>query len=278
MKKSVIFAIFFIYSANAEAQYGFSVQPDMQSCRQYKGELCKAPELSPAEKCRRAGGRYVNGLCMVTRRVVKRVVEKSPPEVKVVERVVEKPVERIVKVPVPAPPAPITITQEQKVVAPPQKKDDCPPAKLAVKKKDRWWWMGPGIFFLGLWAGEKDVTFGPYATLVFAINDRFRVGGGLGLGYSPWRDLGLLLNAYGAVRAYRSLYLDFGLETLWSEFDGLSVRRRFVAGSIGPEYWFGERASVSLRFLFGVHDIVNNCKDNSGKFSAGNLLTATMYW
>lgn len=183
----------------------------------------------------------------------------------------------------------IVIKQEQSVVVknvPPTaaSKPISPPSTLPkkIKKvKAQWWWIGLGAFATGLWAGERDFFPGVHGMLIFAINKRFRVGGNIGVGYGPWQQNGRLDVWFGgtfAVRAYKGLFVNFGAETMWGGFDGLSVHRRMIAASSGPEYWFGERASISLRFLVGVADLVGDCQIKSGQVVGGNIFTISVYF
>jgi len=185
----------------------------------------------------------------------------------------------------PSVPASVVIKQEQNIILQPaESKLATPPLPVSASKEnneERWWWLGTGVWAMGLWAGEKDFVAGPYGALVFAINHRFRVAGNVGAGFGPWQKDGITnvwLGASGAVRVYSGLFINFGVETVWGGFDGLSVYRRMFAVSAGLEYWFGNRASIGLRFLVGVRDDVRECLIKSGQITGGNIFTTALYF
>jgi len=261
-------------------------------------EPCKAREKTPEEKCKAAHGKWTGDMCVKTRimkkRIIRRVETPAVPPVDFELQCYRRNGEwrdglcygKREPAPVTPPPAkPVVVKQEQRVtvknttLVPPKPNLPLPPPKKAEKGK--WWWIGPGVWALGLWAGEKDFVPGIYGSLVFAINQRFRVAGNIGVGYGPWQENGRLdvwVGGTFAVRAYKGLFVNFGVETMWGGFDGLSVHRRMLATSAGPEYWFGDRASISLRFLVGLHDNVSDCQIKSGQVVGGNLFTTTVYF
>jgi hypothetical protein len=295
MKKSLIFAIFgFSFSSSAFAEKSWNLNLSDKD----KREFCQTVPKSPEEKCKERGGKWDDGLCVKSqvKKVVVRKKRRPPPAPPV-----------IVNAPPPCPSCPACekckeckkcapckpceaksspVTVSQKVTLAPPRFIESPPLPKPVKraaplppKKEKWWWIGPGVFAAGIWTGEKDFFFGPYGSLAFAINQRFRVEGHIGMSHSPvMKDLGLWLGVYGAVRAYKGLFVDFGIETFWSRFQSLTVKRRIVAASVGPEYWFNNHVSISLRFLLGVEDTIESCKELSGRFTAGNLLTIAAYF
>lgn len=224
----------------------------------------RKPRVSSELLCYRRGGKWQDGLCY------KQAVPPSAPVRKQGN-------------------SPIMMKQEQNIILQPAESKSvlsspAYPSSVSPSvdnKNEKWWWMGPGIWAMGLWAGEQDFVTGPYGTLIFAINHRFRVAGNVGAGFGPWHKNGItdvLVGGYGAVRAYKGLFIDFGIETVWGGFDGLSVHRRMFAVSAGPEYWFGDRASIGLRFLVGVRDNVTDCELKKGQIAGGNIFTSTLYF
>jgi hypothetical protein len=248
-------------------------------------EFCIVPPKTPQQKCKEAGGEWKDDVCYKTkRRIVKRIVRRvvrsripamvitSPPPVCNCPTCPACPK-------VEAKPANISMSQKITFTSPAFLTDTAKSQLVLSPPDEKWWWMGPGVFAAGIWVGKKDFFFGPYGTLVFAINQRFRTAGSVGMSYSvDTGGLGLWLGGYGAVRAYKGLFVNFGLETFWSEFQSLTVKRRMIALSSGPEYWFNNRASISLRFMFGIADVIENCKELTGYFTVGNLFTATLYF
>lgn len=297
MKKLLIFAIFcFVFPSLVFAEKSWNINLSDKD----KREFCQTAPKSPEERCKERGGKWDDGLCVKSQ--VKKVVVRKKRRLRPAPPVVVTPPPPIVvPPPCPACPAcekckecekcapckacetPVTVTQKV-TLAPPRFIQPPPPKPVkktpaAPPPAEKWWWIGPGVFAAGFWAGNKDFIFGPYGSLAFAINQRFRVESHIGMSHSPvMKDLGLWLGLYGAVRAYKGLFVDFGLETFWSRFQSLTVKRRIIAVSFGPEYWFNDHVSVSLRFLLGVEDMIESCKELSGHFTAGNLLTIGVYF
>jgi hypothetical protein len=274
MQKAIVFAVlFFGFLSLSFGEKQFTPAELKKACSPKKRATKKIKYFPAmvirssrnfAAECCRAGGKWQDGLCY------KQIVE---PIVPVREQAV----------------MPVVIKQEQNIILQPAESKKVlvsPIASSAVSpaannKNEKWWWIGPGIWAMGLWAGEKDFVAGPYGTLIFAINHRFRVAGFIGAGFGPWQKDGITnvwLGGYGAVRAYNGLFINFGVETVWGGFDGLSVYRRMLAVSAGPEYWFNNRASISLRFLVGVRDDVRECLIKSGQITGGNIFTTALYF
>ena len=106
------------------------------------------------------------------------------------------------------------------------------------------------------------------------------MAGLFGAGLGPWQESkpNLLVGAEGSIRLWNRLFLNAGIETVWGGFQGLTVHRRIYLAGLGPEFWIGERANVSLHFVFGMRDNVYSCSTDLGKFTAGNMLQINLYF
>jgi len=175
--------------------------------------------------------------------------------------------------------------QSQSINYPPvsQAEAGATPAAVATEKP-KWFFIGPGVWALGTYMSPHDFMLGPYVALMFAVNYRFRLGANIGVGFGPWEPedqgkVNLWLGALAGIRAYKGLFIDLGLESVWGGFSGLTTHRRMFFFSVGPEYWFGDRGSISLRFIFGVWDEVCRCvRGTKTDFAGGNIFSATFYF
>lgn len=265
MKRTlIVVCVFFAVSPSASAEPA--------------GKWCVPKPKSPALECRGKGGKWKNGMCFVVKTKIK-TQYKMKIETRTQTVIVKEPTIKIINVPAYQPSQSVSVNQEQKLI----QAASVQSVNGVIKKKKadyKWWWMGPGIFVLGTWAGEKDFIVGGLGKLVFAVNRRFRVAGLIGAGLGPWQESkpNLLIGAEGSIRLWRWLFLNAGLETVWGGFRGLSVHRRIIFAGLGPDFWIGERADISLHFVFGTRDDVYSCGTDLGKFTAGNMLQMNLYF
>jgi len=252
---------------------------------QGKGDNNLFVRVISANDCKNSGGRWdeKKGYCIKCEKKAKKVVKKH-----------RKPARRRVKTPASQPVktvivrrsgTPIIIKQEQRQTIEAPSAQTTKPAGEAPKPSSKWWFAGPGVWILGTYMSPKDFMVGVHGSLVFAPHDRFRLGGNIGIGFGPWEDNGkvnLWIGLLAGIRAYKGLFVDLGLESVWGGFSGLTVFRRMFFFSFGPSYWFGDRGNISLRFILGVRDevcpICGRPSEVQSSFAGGNLLTATLYF
>ena len=264
MKKAVL-ALLVIFVASPVL-----AQPYTQ--RECREKFCRKKPLSPRQKCKRKRGRWIQGVCYITK--IRRI--KSAPEIRRVttERVITRPIYKVIKVPVQK----TTIIREVLVREPTDTKDE--PKKETPKTKD-WWWFGPGAFAFGSYM-SKDRFFlaGPQVKLAFALSDRFRISGTMGFAF--WQKHPLLVGAQFEVRVIQNLYAQFGIETGWGDFEELgelAIKQRFFLGTIGLEYWIFDKASIALSFPLGFNERVIDCEEETkGNFIGGNMLSIFIYF
>lgn len=263
-KITVFFSIFFfIVSANAQPL-------NNDHFLELRREICNSKKKSPQEKCSAIRGQWKDGYCLKTR-VIKRWKKRRCPtcEPKIIqtERIVEKPIEKIV------------IKKIKECVSCPVIRVEETQRKAIVKKpKDKkWWWTGPGVFALGLYMSpEKEFQVGVQGKLVFALNDRFRVSGMLGGGV--WQDPSLLIGSGLDIRLWKNLFLTTTFNTLWGDYDGLRVARRHLLLGSGVSYWFLNRIEVSFQFIFGTKKKTVACQGTPDVFVGGNFLSANIHF
>ncbi|MBU1179765.1 porin family protein [Patescibacteria group bacterium] len=236
----------------------------------YSPEECKEKfcSLTPKQKCEdKNHGKWKNDACYITRIKWRKRARRPIRTTRVIEKV------RIIRVPektiireVSATPS-ISMSQRQNI-------EQTPPKEATAEK--RWWWIGPGAFALGLYMTDERVFMtGVQGRLVFAVNDRFRVSGLAG--YSFWQEQNFLLGAGLDIRLWESLFLISDFNTLWGDFDKLEVKRRYLLVGAGIGWWFGDRADISLRFIFGTKKQVTDC-ESPDNFVGGNMLTVNVYF
>lgn len=258
-----------------------------------KDEKCRPCVKTPQQKCKEARGKWVGDMCVKTR-IIRRVKTRPAPlegfELQCYRRGGEWRdglcYARNAPVPVVMPSANSSAVANSRLSVVVRNATTPAATKTAngngkVKKSDyQWWWIGPGVFVLGTWAGEKDFIVGASGKLVFAVNKRFRVAGLVGAGLGPWQESkpNILVGAEASIRLWNWFFLNAGLETVWGGFQGLSVHRRIFFAGIGPDFWIGERANISLHFLFGTRDDVTSCSTDLGKLTIGNLLQINIYF
>ncbi|MBU4421410.1 hypothetical protein KKB41_00420, partial [Patescibacteria group bacterium] len=211
-------------------------------------------------RCFRRGGEWRDEMCHAR--------ELPPPKTET----------RIVKVPENRTSVSNPIVNVNQQVDVGQKKEPVKTPPLSPKKEEpkKWWWIGPGAFALGLYmSDEKEFLTGVEGKLVFALNDRFRVNGLAG--YSFWQESDILLGVGFDVRIWQALFTTFTFDSLWGGFDDFTVKRRTWLLGTGLTYWFGNRADISLRFIFGVKNEVGKCEVYD-YFVGGSVFSVHVYF
>jgi len=289
MRKILPFLVIFLFTFTAYGEEGFGAA---------ERDRCKP---TPEQRCLSRGGKWENGLCMKTKLQVKyrrrrQVKPRVSNELRCFRRGGEwrdemcharekppvlKPETRVVRIPaksVPVASPVVNVNQQVGVQHETEKKESVKTPPLSSKKEEpkKWWWIGPGAFTLGLYMSDKkEFLTGVEGKLTFALNDRFRVNGLTG--YSFWQESNVLLGVGFDVRIWQALFTTFTFDSLWGGFDDFTVKRRTWLLGTGLTYWFGNRADISLRFIFGVKNEVGTC-DTYDYFVGGSVFSVHVYF